>query len=399
MHEGALGIHEVELVVESGEDLGNGGRVGDHADSALHLCQVTAWDDGGGLVVDAALEASGAPVDKLDGALGLDGGDGSVDILGNDVAAVHQTAGHVLAVAGVALDHGAGRLKGRVGDLGHRKLLMVGLLGRDDGGVGGEHEVDAGVRHQVGLELGDVHVEGAVEPEGCGQGGHDLGYQAVQVGVGWALDVEGAAADIVECLVVVGDRDISVLKQRVHRQNRVVGLGDCCGDLGGRDDRETQLGLLAVVHGEALQQQGAQAGAGAAANGVEDHEALKPCAVVRELADAVEAQVDDLLADGVVPAGEVVGGVLLAGDELLGVEQLAVGAGADLVDHGGLKVDEDASRDVLAGAGLGKEGVEGVVAAADRLVGRHLAIGLDAVLQAVKLPAGVANLDAALAEV
>jgi hypothetical protein len=61
------------------------------------------------------------------------------------------------------------------------------------------------------------------------------------------------------------------------------------------------------------------------------------CAVVRQLADAVEAQVDDLLADGVVAAGKVVGGVLLAADQLLGVEQLAVGASADLIDDSGLQ--------------------------------------------------------------
>ena len=121
--------------------------------------------------------------------------------------------------------------------------------------------------------------------------------------------------------------------------------------------------------------------------------------VVGELADAVEHEVDDLLADGVVAAGVVVGSVLLAGDELLGVVQLAVRAGAHLVDDARLEVDEDGAGDVLAGAGLGEEGVEGVVAAADGLVGRHLAIRLDAVLEAVQLPAGVARLDAALAKV
>jgi hypothetical protein len=34
--------------------------------------------------------------------------------------------------------------------------------------------------------------------------------------------------------------------------------------------------------------------------------------------------------------------------------------------------------DMLAGAGLGEEGVEAVVSHADRLVARHLAVGLDA---------------------
>eukprot|EP00598_Pedospumella_elongata_P005912 CAMPEP_0184966666 /NCGR_PEP_ID=MMETSP1098-20130426/278_1 /TAXON_ID=89044 /ORGANISM="Spumella elongata, Strain CCAP 955/1" /LENGTH=59 /DNA_ID=CAMNT_0027487981 /DNA_START=43 /DNA_END=219 /DNA_ORIENTATION=- len=44
-----------------------------------------------------------------------------------------------------------------------------------------------------------------------------------------------------------------------------------------------------------------------------------------------------------------------------------------------------------------KEGVEGVVATADSLVGRHLAIRLNSVLKAVQLPASVSGLDTALA--
>lgn len=63
---------------------------------------------------------------------------------------------------------------------------------------------------------------------------------------------------------------------------------------------------------------------------------------------------------GVVAAGEVVGGVFLAGEELLGVEEAAVVARSDLVDHGGLEVNEEGPRDVLSGAGLAEEGVEGV---------------------------------------
>ena len=97
--------------------------------------------------------------------------------------------------------------------------------------------------------------------------------------------------------------------------------------------------------------------------------------------------------------GEVVGGVLLAGDELLGVEELAVGARADLVDDGRLQVHHDGAGHVLAGAGLGEEGVEGVVAATDGLVGGHLTVRLDSVLEAEEFPAGVTDLDTGLADV
>merc|ERR1712070_354992 len=62
--EGALGIHEVELVVDARVELGDGGRVGHHRDGAHHLGKVTAGNDGRRLVVDAALEARRAPVDE-----------------------------------------------------------------------------------------------------------------------------------------------------------------------------------------------------------------------------------------------------------------------------------------------------------------------------------------------
>merc|ERR1719376_1460487 len=181
------------------------------------------------LVVDAALEASGAPVDELDGALGLDGGDSGVDVLGDNVTTVHEAAGHVLAVARVALGHHGGRLEGRVGDLGDRELLVVGLLGGDDGGVGGKHEVDAGVGDEVGLELSDIDVEGTIEAEGGSEGGDDLGDKTVEVGVGGALNVEGTAADVVDGLVVEHDGDVSVLEERVRGEHGIVRLDDSSG--------------------------------------------------------------------------------------------------------------------------------------------------------------------------
>merc|ERR1711865_899259 len=60
--EGTLGVHEAELVVDAGEDFGDGRSVGDHAHGALDAGKVATGDNGGGLVVDTALEAGGAPV-------------------------------------------------------------------------------------------------------------------------------------------------------------------------------------------------------------------------------------------------------------------------------------------------------------------------------------------------
>jgi hypothetical protein len=53
-------------------------------------------------------------------------------------------------------------------------------------------------------------------------------------------------------------------------------------------------------------------------------------------------------------AGVVVGGILLPGDELLWVVKLTVGSGADLVNHGWLKIEVDATWDVLASTSLWK---------------------------------------------
>ncbi len=51
------------------------------------------------------LESGGAPVDKLDGLCGLDGRDGSVDVLRHDVATIEEADGHVLSAARIALHH------------------------------------------------------------------------------------------------------------------------------------------------------------------------------------------------------------------------------------------------------------------------------------------------------
>ena len=75
-----------------------------------------------------------------------------------------------------------------------------------------------------------------------------------------------------------------------------------------------------------------------------------------------------------------------------------VRARANLVDHSRLQIHEDRTRHVLARARLAEERVEGVVAAANRLVRGHLTVRLDAVLEAEELPARVTHLETGLAD-
>ena len=107
--------------------------------------------------------------------------------------------------------HGCGLEDGH-SDLRYGQLLVVGLLRRDDWGIGGQHEVDAGIWHQVGLELRDVHIQCAVEPQRGRQTGDDLGNEAVQVGVCRALNVEVPAREessLSNCM-----QDTTVIRQK-----------------------------------------------------------------------------------------------------------------------------------------------------------------------------------------
>ena len=249
VNEGSLGVHEIELVVKSSPGLGDGGGVAQHADSSLDLGQISAWNDGWWLVIDTDLETGWAPVNELDGSLGLDGGDSGVDVLWDNVTSVQHAASHVLTVSWITLDHLVGWLEASVGDFGDGKLLVVGLLGGDDWSVGDQWEMDPWVWDQVGLELCQIDVQSTIEPQRGGDGGNDLTDQPVQVGVGWSFDVEVSSADIVDGFVIDHESAIGVLQGGMGGEDRVVWLDNSGGNLWGWVDGKFQLGFFTVVNG------------------------------------------------------------------------------------------------------------------------------------------------------
>ena len=168
------------------------------------------------------------------------------------------------------------------------------------------------VRHQVGLELVQIHVERAVEAQRGRDGGDDLTDEPIQVAVSRPFDVQVALANVVNGLVVDHEGAIGMLQRRVGGENRVVRLHDGGGDLRRRIDGEFQLGFLTVIHGETFHEQGSEAGSGATTERVEDEEALESGTLVGGFANAIEHDVDDLFADCVMTASVVVGGVFLA---------------------------------------------------------------------------------------
>ena len=114
---------------------------------------------------------------------------------------------------------------------------------------------------------------------------------------------------------------------------------------------------------------------------MKDKESLETGALVGKLPDPVQNQVNSVVTPNVV-----VGRVLLAGDELLGVEQLPVGPGPHLVNHGELEVHKPGPGHMLPRPRLG-EGIEGVIASHNGLAAGHGAVRLDSVLEALQLPA------------
>ncbi|TRY55671.1 hypothetical protein DNTS_016518 [Danionella cerebrum] len=151
VNKSSLGIHQIKLVIQTSPGFSDGCCVAQHAHSTLHLRQVSSRHHSRRLVVNAHLETSGTPVHKLDASLGLDCGDGGVDIFGNHISTVEKTAGHVLTMARVALHHLIGRLK----------------AGIDHWGVGGQREVDSRVGHQVGLKLCQIYIQGSIKTQRC----------------------------------------------------------------------------------------------------------------------------------------------------------------------------------------------------------------------------------------
>jgi hypothetical protein len=126
---------------------------------------------------------------------------------------------------------------------------------------------------------------------------------------------------------------------------------------------------------------------------------LQTSAVVSKLSDTVQTEVNNLFTDCVVATGKVVGSIFLATDELFGVEELTVCSSSHFINDGRFKIHKDSSWDVLSSTSFTKESVEGIITSSNGLVTWHLAIRLNAMLEAIKFPASISNLNTSLANV
>ena len=179
----------------------------------------------------------------------------------------------------------------------------------------------------------------------------------------------------------------------------VVWLNDSGRDLRSWVNSKLKFGFLSIVDRKPFHQERSETRTSTTTKRVEEEETLKTGALIGEFSDPVEDQIDEFFSDGVVATSVVVGGIFFTGDQLLWVEQLPVGSGPHLVDDSWLQINKDSPWHVFAGTSFREKGVEGVVTTADGLIGRHLTVWLDAVLEAVELPASITDLGTGLTDV
>ncbi|EPY72433.1 hypothetical protein CB1_009618001 [Camelus ferus] len=168
VNKGTLGLHQARLVVQASPGLSNGCDVAQHEHSSMCFGQVSTSYHGESLVINANFEASGEPVHKLDDTLGLDGGNGRIDIFGNHVATVQQATSHLFTMARVTF-----------------------------------HNLDGWLK---------INIQGSINSHGSSDGGYTLTYQPMQVSVGWVLDIGVSKADVIDSLIVYYEGTIRVLQ-------------------------------------------------------------------------------------------------------------------------------------------------------------------------------------------
>jgi len=222
--------HGGELLVDSFEELLDGGRVGDEGGG--HLLALR------GNITDRGFDVVGDPIYEVGGALVLDVQHLLINVLGSDVAAEHGRGGQVAALARIAGSHHVLGVEHLRSKLGNSDVSVADRLGGSERGVADHEEVKAGEGHKVDGELAEIGVELARETKAASDTAHDLRDQVVQVTVVGVGEFESTEADVIQGLVIDTHYRVGVFDELVNRQGSVVGLYYSVGHLGRGHDRE-----------------------------------------------------------------------------------------------------------------------------------------------------------------
>ena len=111
-----------------------------------------------------------------------------------------------------------------------QSTVNLGATG-SEWGKSGNVEVHTWEGLEVDIQLTEIGVELTWEAEAGGDSRHNQGDEVVKVSIGWAGELEGTEADIVQSLVVDGENFVGRLNQLVDGQGCVVWLNDGVGHL------------------------------------------------------------------------------------------------------------------------------------------------------------------------
>ena len=73
------------------------------------------------------------------------------------------------------------RFEAHVGNLSNRQLLMIGFLCWNDRWKGGQREMNPRIGHQIGLELGQIHVQSSIEAKRRSDRGDNLKWDILNL--------------------------------------------------------------------------------------------------------------------------------------------------------------------------------------------------------------------------
>jgi hypothetical protein len=183
VHKGKLDIHQIKLIIWESSGLSNVCVIAQHAHISVDHGQDINRYQSERLIINTNLEASGAPVYKLDTVLGLNGGNSSTAIFENHNTMVQESASHVFVMERVTFHHLVGWLKAAISNLCYRKLLIVVFLSRDDRGISGQREVDERVGYQLGQEFCQINFLGLIISERRSDEGHNLANKLIKVSI------------------------------------------------------------------------------------------------------------------------------------------------------------------------------------------------------------------------
>lgn len=115
--------------------------------------------------------------------------------------------------------------------------LTTNLIRGDNGSIRGERIMNPRIRHEVRLELIEVHIECSVEAERCRDGRDDLGNQPVQIRVGRSRYIQVRTTQVVNGLVVDKESTVAMLQRCVGVEDRIIRFHDGRGNLNGNQIR------------------------------------------------------------------------------------------------------------------------------------------------------------------